>query len=168
MAKPGKAIRMTMAIPALLLAACGAGGPAGGQPTPSPAATVTAAPCVATSPSARPPVGATQALGVIPVHVLIGVPASAEVMDLGTALCVNVGVSQRVAVHVHARIPPLPAESRVAPVPLLSAIEVSPAVAAPAGTPQAGAYTLTFTAQRPGSTAITYLPATCALPAGVC
>jgi hypothetical protein len=87
------------------------------------------------------------------------------VLDLGTAACVNVGLSQRVALHVRARVPPLPAESPAAA--LLSAIAVSPAVATTAA-PQSGIFTLTFTAQEPGSTAITYLAATCSLPPGVC
>jgi hypothetical protein len=106
-------------------------------------------------------------MSVIAVAVVRGAPASSGVMDLGAASCVSVGVSQNVAVHVHARIPPLPAESRVAP-PLLSAIAVSPAVDASTSTPQVGEFTLTFTALSAGSTVITYLPATCGLPPGVC
>jgi len=34
--------------------------------------------------------------------------------------------------------------------------------------PQAGRYTVTFTAQKAGTTALTYLPAMCTLPPGVC
>jgi hypothetical protein len=114
----------------------------------------------------HPPAGQAQALSVVPVRVLAGVPASSGLMDLGTAACVNVGVSQRVALHVRARVPPRPAESPTTRA-LLSAIAVSPAVATNA-TPQSGMFTLTFTAQESGSTAITYLAATCDLPPGVC
>jgi hypothetical protein len=104
---------------------------------------------------------------VIPVEVRTGVPASSGLLDLGPATCVSVGVSQRVAIHVRARIPPLPAEAHAVP-RLLSAITVSPAAPAPETVPQAGQYTLLFTAQSAGSTVITYLAATCNLPPGVC
>lgn len=149
----------------LALAACGSAGSVGGPVTPT-VAEVTPHPCGSSPAPARGPVGATQALRVVTVHVLTGVALTAGVIDVGAASCVDVGVSQRVTVHVRARVPPLPSESRSASTPLLSAIAVSPAVTTT--TPQAGDYTLTFTALASGTASITYLPATCALPPGVC
>jgi hypothetical protein len=156
-----------MVVAAIALTACGSSAAKEGPPTSSASAAPTAPACRAESPAARPPIGAAQALTAIPVEVLTGVPASSGVMDLGTASCVTVGVSQKVAVHVRARMPPLPAEVHTSP-GLLSAITVSPAVAASAAAPQAGDYTLLFTARSAGATVITYLAATCNLPAGVC
>ncbi|MDQ6846740.1 MAG: hypothetical protein M3019_04035 [Candidatus Dormibacteraeota bacterium] len=129
--------------------------------------TATATPCQGTSPAARPPIGAAQALRVIPVHVLATVPATSTVMDLGSAACVNIGVSQRVSLHVRARIPPSPLETPPTP-RLLSDITVTPAVPLSATAPRPGAYTLTFRAQSAGSTAIAYLAATCTLAPGAC
>ena len=152
---------------------CGSDAGAGRQPpTPSSTATATAAispaPCgAAASPSAHAPIGATQALSVISIVIVAGAPASAGVMKLGMVSCVTVGVGQVVSIEVRARIPPLPAESKES-APLLSAITVFPAVASPASVPQAGEYAVTFTALRAGATALTYLPATCTLPPGVC
>ncbi len=165
------AVQLVAVMSAALVTGCGSSGSTGGQPTAmatvTATATATAPPCTAASPGSRPPIGEAQALSVIPVHVLAGVPASSGVMDEGTASCVNVGVSQRVSVHIHARIPPWPAETRAAP-PLLSAITVSPAVGPSASVPQAGDYMMMFTARLVGSTTITYLAATCTLPPGVC
>jgi hypothetical protein len=159
--------RLLIVVAVVVVTSCGPNAATGGQPTTPASATATATACRAESPAARPLIGSAQAMTVIPVEVLTGVPASSGVMDLGMAACVTVGVSQKVAVRVRARIPPLPAESRAAP-PLLSAIRVSPAVAAAATVPEAGDYTLLFTAQSAGSTVITYLAATCNLPPGVC
>jgi hypothetical protein len=149
------------------ITACGSNAGTGGQVTTPASAAPTAHPCSVVSPAARPPIGSAQAMTVIPVEVMTGVPASSGVIDLGLATCVTVGVSQRVAVRVRARIPPLPAESHTG-LGLLSAITVSPAVPASETVPQAAQYTLSFTAQSAGSTVITYLAATCNLPPGVC
>ncbi|PZR78239.1 MAG: hypothetical protein DLM65_13440 [Candidatus Aeolococcus gillhamiae] len=162
--------RLIMGVAAAAVAGCGS---ASGQPaqpgivTPAATATATATPCQGTSPAARAAVGAAQALSVIPVRVLATVPATVAIMDLGSAACVNVGVSQRVSLHVRARIPPLPVET-LPTAPLLSDITVTPAVPSSATAPRPGTYTLTFTAQAPGSTAITYLAATCTLSPGAC
>ena len=88
-------------------------------------------------------------------------------MKLGLVSCVNVGVGQVVSIDVRARVPPWPAEAHEGR-QLLSSIALSPAVPSPATVPQAGRYTLTFTAQTAGTTAVTYLPATCTLPPGAC
>jgi hypothetical protein len=45
---------------------------------------------------------------------------------------------------------------------------LSPPVPSLAAVPRAAQYTITFTAQAAGSTAVTFLPATCTLPSGVC
>lgn len=166
----GRWQRLIVAMAAFGVAGCGS---PSGQPAPSgivtttPTPGATAPPCSATSPAPRGPIGAAQALTVIPVRVLATVPASSTVMDLGGAACVTVGVSQRVALHVQARIPPAPLETRLAP-RLLSDITVTPAVPSSANVPRPGAYTLTFTAQTAGTTAITYLAATCTLSPGAC
>jgi hypothetical protein len=149
----------------LTAVACGSGTLSGGQPA---AATTSAAPpCAAASAAARPPIGAAQALHVIAVGVLPDLPASAGVLHLGMAACVNVGVGQAVSIDIHARVPPWPAEATSAH-QLLSSIALSPAVLSTVQVPQVGLYTLTFTARAPGTTALTYLPATCTLPPGVC
>lgn len=80
---------------------------------------------------------------------------------------VSVGVAQVVSVDIHARVPPLPAEA-VRNHQLLSSIALSPLVPSTAQVPQAGLYTLTFTARAAGTTAVAYLPATCRLPPGAC
>lgn len=167
----GRCGRLIVGVVAVAVTGCGS---AGGQPTPSAVvtstatatATVTAGACHGTAAGAAP-IGAAQALTVIPVRVLATVPATSTVMDLGSAACVNVGVSQRVALHVQARIPPSPLETPPTP-RLLSDITVTPAVPASAAAPRPGTYTLTFTAQSAGSTAIAYLAATCTLPPGAC
>ncbi len=161
--------RLIVGVAAVAVTGCGsASGPAqSGIVTTAATATATAAPCQGTSSAARAPIGAAQALRVIPVRVLATVPASATVMDLGSAACVNVGVSQRVSLHVQARIPPSPLETPPTP-RLLSDITVTPAVPSAATAPRPGTYTLTFTAQAAGSTAITYLAATCTLSPGAC
>ncbi|MGH7722087.1 MAG: hypothetical protein ACRENL_04520 [Candidatus Dormibacteria bacterium] len=124
-------------------------------------------PCTAASPSAHPPIDATQALSVIPVRVLADVPVSAAILKLGQVSCVTVGVGQTVSIEVAARVPPRPAEARAGS-PLLSRITLSPAVPSAAAAPRSGRYRLTFTAQAAGATMITYLAATCTLPPGVC
>jgi hypothetical protein len=88
-------------------------------------------------------------------------------MKMGLASCLNVGVGQVVSIDIDARVPPWPAEAREGG-KLLSSIALSPALPSPATVPQAGRYTLTFTAQKAGTTAVTYLPAMCTLPPGVC
>jgi hypothetical protein len=81
--------------------------------------------------------------------------------------CATVGVGQTVSIEIRARVPPLPAETH-AGAQLLDGITVSPALASAASVPQAGRYVVTFTAVHTGTTALTYLPATCALPPGFC
>jgi hypothetical protein len=166
--------------PALLLlltaamagVSCGSGAGAASRPATSTAtATATASaspdPCAVASPSARAPVGATQALSVISIRVLADIPVSAGVLKLGVVSCVTVGVGQTVSIEIRARVPPLPAETRTG-AQLLAGITVSPAVASSASVPQAGQYIVLFTARESGTTALTYLPATCMLPPGVC
>jgi hypothetical protein len=158
----------------LVMASCGSGS-AAGRPGPTSTPVVlptstplpTAPPCPApSSPAAAAPIGAAQARTVVRVHVAAGVAVSPGVLQLGAVGCVSVGVGQQVAISVDARIPPLPAEP-VGP-RLLSAITVSPPVPGDPNQPHPGHYTFTFTAQAAGSTVITYLPATCNLPPGVC
>ena len=156
-------LRVGMNLAALAVAACGSAGTAPQSPNTSPAS-LTPGACATGSPPARAPIGAAQALSIIEVHVLSAVATSSGVLDVGTTTCIDVGVSQVVSLHVHARVPPLPAEAAASPA-LLSPISVSPA-ATP--TPVAGDFTLTFTARRTGSTVITFLSATCNLPPGVC
>ena len=151
-----------MTLAALAVAGCGSAGTAAQSPTMSPSLHTPGA-CATSSAPAHAPIGAAQALSIIPVHVSGAVATSSGVLDLGTTACVDVGVSQVVSLHVRARVPPLPAEAHGSAA-LLSPISVSPAVA----TPTAGDFTLTFTARRAGSTAITFLSATCNLPPGVC
>jgi hypothetical protein len=153
---------------AVAAAGCGSNTGAGGQPATSPA-TATASPpaCAAASPPAHAPIGAAQALSIIRVGVLSDVPVSTGVLKLGLVSCVNVGVGQVVSVDINARVPPWPAEAHQG-MQLLSSIALSPAVPSPATVPRAAEYTIIFTARAAGTTAVTYLPATCTLPPGVC
>jgi hypothetical protein len=161
--QPARSLALMLALTAV---ACGSGTASAGQRATA-TASAAAPPCAAASAAANPPIGAAQALRVIPVRVLPEVPTSAEVLHLGLASCVNVGVGQVVAVDIHARVPPLPAEA-VRNHQLLSSIDLSPEVPSTAQVPQAGLYTLTFTALAVGTTGVAYLPATCTLPPGVC
>jgi hypothetical protein len=105
-----------------------------------------------------------QALSVIQIHVTADVATTPGVLHLGSVTCVSVGVGQDVAVAIDARMPPIPAEPHGTH--LLSAITVTPPVASGAGT--RGHYSVSFSAQQPGTTTLAYLPATCPLPAGAC
>ncbi len=155
-----------MALATVAATACGSIPPAGGGTPSATGATATAPPCTAVSSSAHP-IGAAQALSAIPVLVRADVPVSAGVKNLGRALCVTVGVGQMVSVRINARVPPWPAEVHTARA-VLSTISITPSVPSDGTALQPGDYTLTFTAQSAGATAITYLAATCALPPGVC
>jgi hypothetical protein len=141
--------------------ACGTYGAPGQQPT---GALPTASACPQGAPAASPPRGVTQALTLIQVHVTADVATTPGVLHLGSVTCVSVGVGQHVAVAIDARMPPIPAEQQG--VHLLSAITVTPPVASGAGVP--GHYTVSFSAQQPGTTTLAYLPATCTLPPGAC
>jgi hypothetical protein len=105
-----------------------------------------------------------QALTVIQIHVTADVATTPGVLHLGSVTCVSVGVGQDVAVAIDARMPPIPAEPHGTH--LLSAITVTPPVASGAGV--RGHYTISFSAQAPGTTTLAYLPATCTLPPGAC
>ncbi len=159
--------RRGAAIAAALLAlgACGQYGGTGQQPTgASPTALPTASACPQAAVATSPPRGETQALTVIQVQVTADVATTPGVLHLGAVTCVSVGVGQQVAVAVDARMPPIPAEPHGTH--LLSAIAVTPPVVAGAGV--RGHYTVSFSAQQPGTTTLAYLPATCTLPPGAC
>lgn len=160
-------LMVTMAIAGV---SCGSNAGAANQPatsTATPIASATADPCAIASQPAHAPVGATQALSVISIRVLPDLPVSASVLRLGMVSCVTVGVGQTVSIEIRARVPPVPAETHAGG-QLLAGITVSPAVGSTASVPQPGRYVVTFTAVHAGTTALTYLPATCTLPPGVC
>ena len=102
---------------------------------------------------------------VVAVEVTTSLGATPGALLLASASCVRVGVGQVVSLQVDARIPPAPAEA--SGTHILSDVTVSPSP--PSGSvPLPAHYTLTFTALMAGSTALTYLPATCTLAPGVC
>jgi hypothetical protein len=105
-----------------------------------------------------------QALTLIQVHVTADVATAPGVLHLGPVTCVSVGVGQHVAVAIDARMPPIPAEQQGTH--LLSAITVTPPVVSGAGV--RAHYTVSFSAEQPGTTTLAYLPATCTLPPGAC
>jgi hypothetical protein len=141
--------------------ACGSYGATGQQPTD---ALPTASACPQAAAATPPLRGVMQALTVIDIHVTAGVATTPGVLHLGPITCVSVGVGQAVALAIDARMPPIPAEQQGTH--LLSAIAVTPPVASGAGV--RGHYTVSFSAQQPGTTTLAYLPATCTLPPGAC
>ncbi len=149
----------------LALGACGQYGGTGQQPTgASPTALPTPSACPQAAVATSPPRGEMQALTVIQVHVTADVATTPGVLHLGPVTCVSVGVGQHVAVAIDARMPPIPAEQQGTH--LLSAIDGDAAGRNGAGV--RGHYTVSFSAQQPGTTTLAYLPATCTLPPGAC